>query len=83
MDPGLYFIREIENDLHRKGSQDDQDITVFQAMIPDESIDLANSDEDESSGGDDDGCGVGMFVEAEESSEGDEIYMPEPDSLWY
>jgi len=83
MDPDFYFVRQIEHDLHRKDSQSDQDNTVYQAIIPGESIDLANSNEDESSGGGEDGCGVGMFVEVEGSSEGDEIYMPEPDSLWY
>ena len=31
----------------------------------------------------DDGCGVGMFIEAEEGSEGDEIYMPMPDMVWH
>lgn len=34
-------------------------------------------------GGGDDGCGVGMFIEAEEGVDGDEIYMPMPNMAWH
>jgi len=42
------------------------------------------SDKDcSSNGGDDDGCGVGMFVEVDEGAKGGELYMPMSDRQWH